>query len=127
MPLFTLLVHEEPIPFNEILIEWKTLLKENEYFRFWWFPHTEMCMKWRANKTDIPIKAKKGHSPRFAVELYQGLLYFSLMYPRILPYVNKFFSKVLHGKKQEYVDIPPRVMHFDCLFPQYTIEYALPI
>jgi L-gulonolactone oxidase len=45
----------------------------------------------------------------------------------MLPTINRLYNKVLFSRRKHYIDTPPAVLNFDCLFPQYTAEFAIPI
>jgi FAD/FMN-containing dehydrogenase len=51
VPTFRLECHEKVMTFSDVMDQYSTLIKQNDFFRFWWIPHTEKCVVWRANKT----------------------------------------------------------------------------
>jgi FAD-linked oxidoreductase len=55
-PLFRLTAREEPMPLDRVLADFDGLVRENEHFEFYWFPHTGRCLTKRNNRTDGPAR-----------------------------------------------------------------------
>ena len=71
---------------------------------------------------------KKSPHWYYTMELYHKLLQISLKNPKLIGRINKFYGVTLYGKEQRYyIETIENCLNFDCLFPQYTIEYSLPI
>ncbi|ORX92044.1 L-gulonolactone/D-arabinono-1,4-lactone oxidase [Basidiobolus meristosporus CBS 931.73] len=120
-PAFTL--HSQQEDFNE-------LIRTAEHVRFWWIPHTEDVVVWKANRTEDkpePAPYPGWFKDQFIrVHLYQYLLNVGRYVPSIIPYINQKYVHWLFAEKQVVKDRSDKVFNFDCLFPQYVNEWAIP-
>lgn len=128
LPLFNMECHERLLPFDEVLRDYATYLHGNDFFRFWWIPHTKQCVVWTANRTTKPVTPpKKGIHSWYSITLYHYLLVKALTQPQLLKRVNQVFSLLLFREPRQYITTPELAMTFNCLFPQHTMEYSIPI
>lgn len=128
-PAFRLEAIQKPYKFPDVLDKWDQVVHSAEHVRVWWMPHTDDCVVWRANRTDKP---KTVTPPNWLVErgigvhMYQFLLNVGRYRPSIIPSITRFMFNVLHSKPIRVVDDSYKVFMFDCLFPQYVNEWAIP-
>ncbi|TNV78863.1 hypothetical protein FGO68_gene10845 [Halteria grandinella] len=128
LPQYNVECHERLLPFTEVLANYTTFLTQNDFFRFWWIPHTKHCVVWTANRTQKPLQpAPTPLHPFYSVTLYHSLLVKALANPQLLKLVNRLFSLLLFSKPKHYIETPEKAMTFNCLFPQHTMEYAIPV
>jgi L-gulonolactone oxidase len=72
-PLFKLRAIEIPKPWDEFLVEWDSILDENEHVDCYWFPHTDTCTVKTSNRTEDPIRTRRGYK-KWKSEIYYGNL-----------------------------------------------------
>ncbi|XP_053316228.1 L-gulonolactone oxidase-like [Spea bombifrons] len=113
----------------EILDNLENHLNSSEYFRFFWFPHTEKVSAYYQDPTDKPPSSKSSWFWDYFVGYYflEFLLWISTFLPRILPYINRFFFWLQFSSRSERVDISHKVFNFECLFKQHVQDWAIPI
>lgn len=58
---------------------------------------------------------------------YQFLLYISRFYPSAISLVARAMFKLKFSNPIHVIDTSYKVFNFDCLFPQYTNEWAVPL
>ncbi|MEE6514648.1 hypothetical protein FKM82_022951, partial [Ascaphus truei] len=106
-----------------------THLNSSEYFRFFWFPHTENVTIFYQDPTDKPPSSK----PNWFWDCFVGYyllefaLWISTFLPRMVPWINHFFFRLLFTSRTERVGISYKVFNFDCLFKQHVQDWAIPI
>ncbi|GMK54008.1 hypothetical protein CspeluHIS016_0105940 [Cutaneotrichosporon spelunceum] len=96
-----------------------------QHVRAWWYPSAEGMVVARANRTYVPAKPQSslvGHILGYHVT--QFLLFVSRYWRNFTPYVGKW-AWWLAGRHSVTIDDGYKVLNFDCLFPQYTSEWAL--
>jgi len=134
-PAYFLHAVETPMNFVSVLSSLNTLIHSADFFRFWWVPHTNKCWVWQANRTQ---KAEKlipaNHSIRRKLfhfvmvrKLYQFLLWLGTFVPKLVPFINLLYSRILFSTAQETIDRSDKQLTFDCLFKQYVSEWAIPV
>ncbi|KAI9365256.1 D-arabinono-1,4-lactone oxidase-domain-containing protein [Pilaira anomala] len=127
-PDFRLEAIQKPYKFSDVLNDWDAVIHSAEHARVWWYPHTDDCVVWRANRTTKEISRK---GPTFIMEnwygfhAYQAMLNITRYSTSLIPYLTKIMFKTLHSKPVEVVDVSNKVFNFDCLFPQYVNEWAI--
>ena len=104
--------------YTDLMENLDEMLHKNDYFRFWWIPHTENCVIWRANKTSKPLQPLKATvHPFYSITFYQYLLSKSLANTKLLPFINRFYHHLLFRSPKYYIDTPENALTFNCLFP----------
>nr|CAG8488971.1 4842_t:CDS:2 [Entrophospora candida] len=120
-----------PEKLNNVLDNLDQLIHSAQHFRFWWFPHTDDCVTWKANRVNKVTPKKKSSNfikdNLISYHLYQLSLCISKFIPNLIPIITKGMFKLNHSKKIERVDDSYEIFNFDCLFPQYVNEWAVPI
>ena len=107
------------MPLKEVLENYLEFAKECDFFRFWWIPHTESCIVWRANKTKKPVEAfNKAANPYYTLDLYHQLLRAAVKNPKLIRRINQVYGVMLYGKEpRHYIETIESCLNFDCLFP----------
>ncbi|KAG2194599.1 hypothetical protein INT46_002589 [Mucor plumbeus] len=127
-PDFKLEANQKPYKFSDILNDWDNVIHSAEHARVWWYPHTDDCVVWRANRTTKEISRT---GPSFLMErgygfhAYQALLNITRYSTYLIPYLTKLMFNTLHSQPVNVVDVSNKVFNFDCLFPQYVNEWAI--
>ncbi len=136
-PFYKLEVIEKRMPFEEIEANFKTLLKENDHFKFIWIPHTEDFMVWLGNRSDKEESSsfKKwmtyGWTGVVVNNFFHELLLFVASFKRdLVPSINRLMSKILLPKEGEVAQsVYPS--HWAFFLPhvlkQDVVEYAFKI
>ncbi len=70
-PLFKLHSVVEPMPWADFLGGWDAILDANDHVDCYWFPHTDVCSVKASNRTDAPIRAKRGYK-KWKREIWYG-------------------------------------------------------
>lgn len=120
------------------------LARSSQHTRLWWYPQTGGVVVARANRTYEPLATppKKGLWARLldAVGLGDGnilsyhvtqfLLFLSRYYLFPTSSVSRWVYTLSTPRTRAppivQVDVSHKVFAFDCLFPQYTTEWAIP-
>ncbi|KAM4771261.1 L-gulonolactone oxidase-like [Rhinophrynus dorsalis] len=125
--------HLQEIQFSstlqEVLDNLDSHLNSSEYFRFFWFPHTENVSVFYQDPTDKPpsTKANWFRDSFLGYYLLEFLLWISTFLPRMVPWINRFFFWLLFASKSERINISHKVFNFDCLFKQHVQDWAIPL
>lgn len=128
-PAFRLEAIQRPYKFPDVLNELDQVIHSAEHVRIWWMPHTDDCVVWRANRTDKPTMIPSSSWIRergIAVHLYQFMLNTARYKPSLIPSITRFMFDKVHSKPRHVIDDSHKVFMFDCLFPQYVNEWAIP-
>ncbi|KAL1916281.1 uncharacterized protein VTP21DRAFT_5898 [Calcarisporiella thermophila] len=128
-PAFRLEVQETPEKLDHVLDNLDSIVQSDEHVRFWWFCHTNNVVLWRANRTDKPKtnKLTSWYKSRFlGFHLYQFLLYVSRFRPSLIPFISQQHFSMQFTQPANVIDDSYKAFNFDCLFPQYVNEWAIP-
>jgi len=138
-PLFKLYAIQKPMPLDHVLGNLNDLINSAEHYRFWWFPHTNNCISWSANRVGMQTKSSKDIQSLFenfyenmkdkwiGYHLFEFTLYLGRHFPSLVPTINRFYYYALFSEAKSHVDTSFRVFNFDCRFKQYVNEWAIPI
>lgn len=128
-PAFRLENRQEPAKLDHVLQNMDSIIHSAQHVRLWWYPHTDNVVIWRANRTrkEITPRIISWHTSHwFRYHLYQGLLYVCRFIPSLIPTLTRFMFWATQSKVIERVDDSVKIFNFDCLFPQYVNEWAIP-
>jgi L-gulonolactone oxidase len=129
-PAFLLEAKQVPAKLEDVLQNWDQVVNSAEHVRVWWYPHTDDCVVWRANRTTKEISNTTPswlRSTLVGFHLYQFALNIARYRPSMIPFLTRFFYDNVHSSPTEIVDDSYKVFNFDCLFPQYVNEWAIPL
>ncbi|WP_031508804.1 D-arabinono-1,4-lactone oxidase [Streptomyces megasporus] len=128
-PLFLLTAREEPMPLDAVLADFDHLVRDNEHFEFYWFPHTDRCVTKRNNRSAGPADPL----PRLAGWLtdeflsngvFQAACSLGRAVPATVPGIARIAGRALSART--YTDIPYRVFTSPRRVRFVEMEYALP-
>ena len=144
VPAFDLRATENPARLDDILSTVTSRAASAEYYRFWWFPHTEgdACVEWRAEK--VPPRAHRPPPPNWLVapllrawqwllsvgigfHLLQLALRVSVAVPALVPAINALWGAWQFSRVSTTVGRSDALLNFDCLFRQRVSEWSLPL
>lgn len=154
-PLFYLRAIQKPMKLYQILPNLPELIQSEDYWRFWYFPHTDDCITWGASKIE---PQEVVHKPKSTVAAFTNaiirrmsplylanelkvyvrdrvigyhilelLLFISKFLPRLVPMINYLYFLMLFSYAKLSTDISYKIFNFDCLFYQFVNEWAIPI
>ncbi|MCJ1289055.1 D-arabinono-1,4-lactone oxidase [Xylographa carneopallida] len=137
VPRFNIEWQQSLVPIESIKTEWENdLWTQAEFTRVWWFPYIKSAVKWRAEKTDKPLRSPKGSwmSGRLGYHVYHILLYAAQYIPRLLPAIEKFVITVQYGNADgknstgsSGVADGHAGLLMNCLYSQFVNEWAIPL
>ncbi|CAG8738313.1 7867_t:CDS:2, partial [Funneliformis mosseae] len=127
---FKLESNQYPMKLNDILNDLDSIIYSAEHVRFWWFPHTENCIIWKADRTTGDLKIQqpsyfKDHIVSY--HLYQFLLYITRYFPSTVPLLTTLMFNYKFSQPKQVINASYKQFNFDCLFPHYTNEWAIPL
>jgi len=126
-----------PLPVETVLSDITKIISSAEHVRIWWFPHTDKCIVWQANRA-----RKEHHVPppanlrRALNEIKEKLIgHYSLEFAywmttyneKMIPYVNRLYRRLLFNKTKAEQDLSFKVFSFESLFKQYIHECSIPV
>ncbi|KUP97656.1 D-arabinono-1,4-lactone oxidase [Thermobifida cellulosilytica] len=129
-PAFLLHAREVPMPLGEVLERLEELRTDNEHFEFFWFPHTELTITKRNNRSPGPARPL----PRFRAWLDDEFLSNSVFevvnraarrLPGLIPAINQVSARALTAR--EYVDASYRTFASPRRVRFVEMEYAIPV
>ncbi|MCJ1437458.1 D-arabinono-1,4-lactone oxidase [Xylographa pallens] len=137
VPRFNIEWQQSLVPMESIKADWESdLWTKAEFTRVWWFPYIKSAVKWRAEKTDKPLRSPKGSwmSGRLGYHVYHILLYAAQYIPRLLPVIEKFVITVQYGNADgknstgsSGVADGHAGLLMNCLYSQFVNEWAIPL
>ncbi len=128
-PLFKLRAVEEPKPWTEFLAAWDGILEANDHVDCYWFPHTDTCTVKTSNRTDDPIRTRRGYK-KWKSEIYYGNIRHGLSAargrrrPERIPELTRGLVAQFH--RSERVDLSYNVFCTPRLVRFVEMEYAIP-
>ena len=134
VPIFDIEWAQSLHPLHEIISSWDNgLWTQREFTRVWWLPYMKHCIKWRADKTDKPLRPPVSNwwSGSFGFHTYHILLYCAQWIPSILPLLERFVIDVQYGFKDgagsTAVEEGHKGLLMNCLYSQFVNEWAIPL
>lgn len=134
VPAFNIKWHQSLYPLEEILADWeKNLWNRAEFTRVWWMPYMKQCIKWSADKTDLPCDAPVANwwGGLFGYHAYHVVLYIAQWFPRLLPRIEKFVISVQYGSADGLgstaIEEGRTGLLMNCLYSQFVNEWAIPL
>ncbi|XP_069786751.1 L-gulonolactone oxidase-like [Narcine bancroftii] len=129
VPAFHIQLQRFPQTLSEVLTNLDAHLKESEYFRFLWFPHTDKATVFYGDHTDKPIQTSSNWLWDYAIGYYllELLLWISTFFPCLVPWITRFFYWLVYSAKVMQVKRSDRAFNFECLFKQHVSDWAIPI
>ncbi|KIY48528.1 L-gulonolactone/D-arabinono-1,4-lactone oxidase [Fistulina hepatica ATCC 64428] len=118
---------QETVPFSDVIDHLDEYVQSCDFPRFWWYPDADVFRKSLVNRTTEPIQTSSSWFWSSLVGRYflEFALYLGRFFPSLLPHIGRF-AAWLAGPKSTTVDLSKNIFNFDCLFVQYTTEWAIP-
>ncbi|HEX5569605.1 MAG TPA: D-arabinono-1,4-lactone oxidase [Streptomyces sp.] len=128
-PLFLLTAREEPMVLDAVLADFDHLVRDNEHFEFYWFPHTDRCVTKRNNRSAGPVAPLPPLRGWLTDEflsngVFQAACSLGRAVPATVPGIARIAGRALSART--YTDIPHRVFTSPRRVRFVEMEYALP-
>ncbi|MDP9102198.1 MAG: FAD-binding protein [Actinomycetota bacterium] len=128
-PAFLLHADERPMPLDAVLEDFTSLVADNEHFEFYWFPHTDVALTKRNNRSDGPAAPLSRPRAWFDDEFLSNTVFeatcrLGSLVPRAIPALNRIAARALSARS--YVDQAPRVFTSPRSVRFCEMEYAVP-
>jgi L-gulonolactone oxidase len=128
-PSFVLEADERPMPLDDVLGGFDELVSTNEHFEFYWFPHTDIALTKRNNRTDAEVRPLTRVKAFVDDELLSNGVFeltcrLGSRMPAIIPRLNKVAARALSART--YIDAAPKVFTSPRRVRFCEMEYAVP-
>ncbi|MBK5307094.1 MAG: FAD-binding protein [Frankiaceae bacterium] len=126
---FVLEADERPMPLDDVLDGFFDLVAANEHFEFYWFPHTDIALTKRNNRTDAEVKPLSKAKAFIDDELLSNGVFeltcrLGRRMPTVIPRINKVAARALTART--YIDAAPKVFTSPRRVRFCEMEYAVP-
>jgi FAD-linked oxidoreductase len=126
---FVLEADERPMPLDDVLDGFFDLVSSNEHFEFYWFPHTDIALTKRNNRTDAALRPLTRVKAYVDDELLANGAFgltcrLGSRMPAVIPRLNKVAARALSGRT--YIDAAPKVFTSPRRVRFCEMEYAVP-
>lgn len=128
-PAFLLTADERPMPFDEVVEDFERHVAENEHFELYWFPHTDLALTKRNNRSAGPAqplsKARKLVDDEVLSNgVFAATCALGKAVPALVPRINRVAARALTART--YTDLAPRVFTSPRRVCFEEMEYAIP-
>ena len=127
-PAFLLAADERPMPLDAVLDGFVDLVADNEHFEFFWFPHTQVALTKRNNRTTQarPLSRVRGYvdDELLSNGVFGVTCRLGRRMPALVPTLNRVASRALSART--YADAAPAVFTSPRRVRFYEMEYAVP-
>jgi L-gulonolactone oxidase len=127
VPAFRLLAVEVPMRVDVLLADIERHIADNDFFEFYWIPHTGWALTKRNNVTqlpaDPPTRFKTWFNKMFIENIAFGALcYVGRLFPRFIPRLSKALPS---SGRTQYVNASHRIFASKRLVRFYEMEYSI--
>jgi hypothetical protein len=127
VPAFNLRAVEQPMRISDVLDNYSQLIEENDFFEFYWVPHTEWALT-KANNVssdaiDSPGRFATWYNKMFLENYAFGVLCrIGRLFPTLIP---KLATILPSSGRVEYVNVSHRIFSSKRLVKFYEMEYSI--
>jgi len=127
VPAFNLRAVEQPMRISHVLDNFAQLIEENDFFEFYWVPHTKWALT-KANNVstdaiDSPGRFATWYNKMFMENYAFGLLCrVGKLFPKLIP---KLATILPSSGRVEYVNVSHRIFSSKRLVKFYEMEYSI--
>ncbi|XP_072045784.1 L-gulonolactone oxidase-like [Amphiura filiformis] len=127
-PAFKLHQRQWPGTLDEVLDNLDEHIASSEHFKFSLMPHTESVLMSRMDRTKEPVSDVSSWfwSTFVGYHCVQFAYWLSSFFPSTVGFINRTLFYLLFSKPLERINISRKVFNFDCFFPQYVTDWAIP-
>lgn len=128
-PAFLLTADERPLPFAEVVDDVERHVADNEHFELYWFPHTDLALTKRNNRSAGPAEPLPRMRRLVDDELLSNGVFavtcaVGRAVPALVPRINRLAARALTART--YTDLAPRVFTSPRRVRFEEMEYAIP-
>ena len=127
VPAFNLRAVEQPMRISDVLDNYPQLIEENDFFEFYWVPHTKWALT-KANNVssdaiDSPGRFATWYNKMFLENYAFGVLCrIGRLFPTLIP---KLATILPSSGRVEYVNVSHRIFSSKRLVKFYEMEYSI--
>ena len=127
VPAFNLRAVEQPMRISDVLDNYSQLIEENDFFEFYWVPHTKWALT-KANNVssdaiDSPGRFATWYNKMFLENYAFGVLCrVGRLFPTLIP---KLATILPSSGRVEYVNVSHRIFSSKRLVKFYEMEYSI--
>jgi FAD-linked oxidoreductase len=127
VPGFNLRAVEQPMPISHVLDNFAQLIQENDFFEFYWVPHTKWALTKANNVSSDPIDSP-GRFATWYNKMFMENYAFGLLcrvgrlFPKLIP---KLATILPSSGRVEYVNVSHRIFSSKRLVKFYEMEYSI--
>lgn len=128
-PAFRLTADERPMPLQEVIDDFEEHVADNEHFELYWFPHTEVALTKRNNRSTGPARPLSRARKLLEDELLGNGVFeltcrLGRARPALVPRLNRLAARALG--ERSYTDAAPAVFTSPRRVRFCEMEYAVP-
>ncbi len=128
-PAFLLTAEEGPLPFADVLRDVEQHVADNEHFELYWFPHTDIALTKRNNRSTGPARPLSALRKALDDEVlsngvFEATCRLGAAVPSAIPRINRLAAKALSART--YTDAAPQVFTATRRVRFREMEYAVP-
>ncbi|ANB13982.1 D-arabinono-1,4-lactone oxidase [Sugiyamaella lignohabitans] len=140
VPAYNLKSRQQIVSFDRFVDElWPTVWTSSEFIRVWWYPYSDRCVLWRADKCKQEEPLREPINNFYGTTLgrffYESLLWLAVkVYPSLTPSIERWVFKHQYGFEESInsegnvaVQRSDLALNMDCLFSQFVNEWAMPL
>lgn len=129
VPLFNLHAVERPMLISDVVSQFEQLIKNNDFFEFYWIPHTKWALTKANNVTNLPADPPARFSTWMHKIVLENIAFGILCrIGRVAPSLIPRFATLLPGAgRVEFVNVSHRVFSSKRLVKFYEMEYSISI
>lgn len=131
VPLYALRAIDEPQPLDDVLDNIDQLVKANDHFEFFWFPHTATALTRRFDRlpADTTLKPMSRTTrivdDRIVTNIgFEAMLRLGSLRPKLVPVITRFVTRAVSAR--DFTDLAPRVFASARNVQFREGEYAVP-
>ena len=127
VPAFNLRAVEQPMRISDVLDNYSQIIEENDFFEFYWVPHTKWALT-KANNVssdaiDSPGRFATWYNKMFLENYAFGVLCrIGRLFPTLIP---KLATILPSSGRVEYVNVSHRIFSSKRLVKFYEMEYSI--
>jgi len=127
VPAFQLCAVEEPMRVKDVLVNIDQLVNDNDFFEFYWIPHTGWALTKRNNICDLPSDPPRRFAHWWNKIFMENIAFGALCYlGRMRPGLIPRLAKVLPSTgRVEYVNASYKIFASTRLVRFYEMEYSI--
>jgi len=127
VPAFQLLAVEQPMRVSDVLANIEDLVESNDFFEFYWIPHTGWALTKRNNICDLPSDPPRRFAHWWNKIFMENIAFGALCYlGRLRPGLIPRLAKVLPSSgRVEYVNASYKIFASKRIVRFYEMEYSI--